>query len=187
MDNTGFGRMILVVIIIMLVIAIMYFAFLKKTDSVEPIDDRPASTNEISSEATILAMLESDWQSVQAPFPFRPTYDDQVENVSAIWHSPSGVQFIGNNNILVTFEDDNNANVAVFYFNNNKFNLSELFRNQGDFELSDWQNLVEKYGDPSYTAITYTKGIIRDAQIVSFPVLTEVTENIFVKDYWQNQ
>lgn len=137
------------------------------------------------SETEILASLKTNWRTVQLSIPFRPAYHNQAENAGKIWRTPTAVQFIGKNNVLVGFEDDNNAHVAVFNFNGSKFTFSEVFKNQSEFTLSDWQNLVNKYGGSSYSVGTYTTGLIRNKQIVSFPDLTKVPENIFVKNYWE--
>ena len=142
--------------------------------------------NKTFSESEVIASLKTNWQAVQASIPFRPAYHNQAEDAKKIWRTPTAVQFIGKNNILVRFEDDNNAHVAVFNFNGSKFNSSEVFKNQSEFTLSDWQNLINKYGDSSYSVGTYTTGLIRNKQVVSFPDLTKVSENIFVKNYWGN-
>ena len=192
MNQKGFANIILVVVVVILVGVVGYFVFVKKS---EPITQQPTSTptsntqtptpvNKTLSESEIIARLKTDWQSVQVLIPFRPVYHNQAENAAKIWRTPSAVQFIGKNNVLVRFEDDNNVHVAVF--NGSKFNLSEVFKNQGEFTLSDWQNLVKKYGDSSYSVGTYTTSLIRNKQIVSFPDLTKVSENIFVKNYWEN-
>ena len=146
----------------------------------------PTPVSKTFSESEIIASLKTNWQSIQASVPFRPAYHNQVEDAKKIWRTPTVVQFIGKNNILVRFEDDNNAHVAVFNFNGSKFSFSEVFKNQSEFTLSDWQNLVNKYGNSSYSVGTYTTDLIRNKQIVSFPDLTKVSENIFVKNYWEN-
>ena len=142
-------------------------------------------SNQTFSESEILASLKTNWQSTQSLITFRPSYHNQAEDVKKVWRNPSAIRFIGKNNVLVRFEDDNNVHVAVFNFNGSKFNLLEVFKNQSEFTLLDWQNLVNKYGDTSYSVSTYTTGLVRNKQIVSFPDLTKVSENIFVKNYWE--
>lgn len=142
----------------------------------------PTISGQTFSESEIIASLKTNWQTVQASIPFRPAYHNQAEDAKKIWRTPTAVQFIGKNNVLVRFEDDDNAHVTVFNFNGSKFTFSEIFKNQNEFTLSDWQNLVNKYGDSSYSVGTYTTGLIRNKQIVSFPDLTKVSENIFVKN-----
>ncbi|MDO8676185.1 MAG: hypothetical protein Q7K16_00800 [Candidatus Azambacteria bacterium] len=194
MNQKGFANIVLIAVIVILVGAVGYFAFVKKS---EPIAQQPTPTPtpntqiqtptpvKTFSESEIIASLKTNWQSIQASVPFRPAYHNQVEDAKKIWSNPNAVQFIGKNNVLVRFEDDNNAHVAVFNFNGGKFNFSEVFKNQSEFTLSDWQNLVKKYGDTSYSVSTYTGDLVRNKQIVSFPDLTKVSENIFVKNYWE--
>ena len=173
-----------------------YFMFVKKS---EPVAQQPTPGSALNtqtqiltpvsktiSESEIIASLKTNWQAIQVSIPFRPAYHNQTEDVKKIWRTPNTVQFIGKNNVLVRFEDDNDVHIAVFNFNNSKFNFLEVFKSQGEFTFSDWQNLVNKYGDSSYSVGTYTTDLIRNKQIVIFPDLTKVSENIFVKKYWEN-
>ena len=150
-----------------------------------PSRQNSTQSNQTFSESEILASLETNWQSTQTLITFRPSYHNQAEDAKKVWRNPSAIQFIGKNNVLVRFEDDNDVHVAVFNFNGSKFNLLEVFKNRGEFTLLDWQSLVNKYGDTSYSVSTYTKDIVRNKQIVIFPDLTKVSENIFVKKYWE--
>jgi len=195
-NQKGFANIILVAVIVVLLGLVGYFAFVKKSEPVAqqttqtptPTNNQntnPTPANKTYSESEVLASLKTNWQSVQTAIPFRPSYHNQAENAKQIWRTPEAVQFIGKNNILVRFEDDNNVHVAIFKFDNGKFNLLEVLKNQSEFSLSDWQNLVNKYGDSSYSVSTYTKGLVRNKQIVSFPELTKVSENIFVRNYWE--
>ena len=138
------------------------------------------------SESKILAGLKTDWQTVQTLIPFRPTYHNQAENAAKIWRTPFAVQFIGKNNALVRFEDDNNVHIVLVNSDDGKFNLLETFQNQGEFALSDWQNLISKHGATSYPVSTYTVDLVRNGELVSFQDLTKVPENVFLKNYWQS-
>jgi hypothetical protein len=135
-------------------------------------------------ESEILASLNSDWEMTQELFVFRPTYHNQAENAENIWRNPGVVQFIGMDNILVRFEDDNNVHVAVLKYNGSKFELLEAFENQGEFERVDWQNLVNKHGDSDSAISTYATQLVRNGEIVSYETLTKIPENIFIKNYW---
>ena len=193
MNQKGFANIVLIAVIVVLIGAVGYFAFVKKS---EPIAEQPAPTpatntqtptpaNKTFSESEVIASLKTNWQTVQTSISFRPSFHNQAEDAKKVWRTPSAIQFIGKNNVLVRFEDDNNVHVAVFKFDNGKFSLLEVFKNQAEFSLSDWQNLVNKYGDSSYSVSTYTTGLVRNKQIVSFTELTKVSENIFVKNYWE--
>jgi len=129
-------------------------------------------------ESEIITSLKSNWQSIQTLIPFRPGHPG-----TTAWLSPHSVQFIGENNLLVGFEDGYNPGIAVLNFDGSKFKILETFKNQGNFTLLDWQNLVKKYGDLSYSVSTYTISLLRNKEIVSFQNLTKVPENIFLKNY----
>ena len=85
--------------------------------------------------------------------------------------------------MLVGFEDGYNPGVAVLNFNNDQFKILETFKNQAVFTFSDWQSLINKYGNSSYPVSTYTVSLLRNKQIVSFQDLINVPENIFLKNY----
>ena len=196
MNQKGFANVVLVIAIVIVAGAVGYFAFVEKSEPVSQTNNtiptktdtsniNPTPSSKIYSESEILASLKTNWQSTQALITFRPSYHNQAEDAKKVWRNPSAIQFIGKNNVLVRFEDDNDVHVAVFNFNGSKFNLLEVFKNRGEFTLLDWQSLVNKYGDTSYSVSTYTKDIVRNKQIVIFPDLTKVSENIFVKKYWE--
>ena len=193
MYQKGFANIVLIVLVVVLAGAAGYFAFIKKFEPVVEQQTPTPTTNtqtptpasKTVSESEFIASLKTNWQTVQTSIPFRPAYHNQAEDTKKIWRTSTALQFIGKNNVLVRFEDDNNTHVAVFNFNGSKFTFSEIFRNQSEFTLSDWENLFNKYGDPSYIIGTYTTDLIRNKQIVNFTDLTKVSENTFVKNYWE--
>jgi len=196
MNQKGFANIILIVVVVVAIVAVGgYFVFSKKSEPVSQTGNttptqtnnqntNPTPVSKTYSESEILASLKTNWQSTQTLIPFRPSFHNQAEDLKKVWRTPDAVQFIGKGGVLVRFEDDNNAHVAVLKFDNGKFSLLEVFKNQGEFTLSDWQNLVNKYGDSSYSVSTYTTGLIRNKEIVNFTDLTKVSENIFVKNYF---
>ena len=131
-----------------------------------------------ATESEILAQLNSDWQSIQATFKNRPGHPGTIA-----WIGPYMVQFIGRNNLLIDYEDGYVANTAVLNYESGQFKILETFNNHGLFTLSEWQDLVKKYGDPTYPVSSYSINAIRNNEIISFPELTKVPENVFVKDY----
>src|SRR3989344_9574219 len=146
MNQKGFANVVLVIAIVIVVGAVGYFAFVEKSEPVFQTNNtiptktdtsniNPTSSSKIYSESEILASLKTNWQSTQALITFRPSYHNQAEDAKKVWRNPSAIQFIGKNNVLVRFEDDNNVHVAVFNFNGSKFNLLEVFKNQSEFTL----------------------------------------------------
>ena len=127
-------------------------------------------------ENEILASLKTNWTATQTLISFRPSHPG-----TTAWLSPDSVQFIGENNLLVRFEDGYNPGIAVLNFQGNTFKVLETFKNQAEFTLSAWQNLVTKYGASLYPVSTYTTSLVRNGQIVSYVELTKVSENVFVK------
>ena len=175
MNQKGFVNIVLIVLVVILAGAVGYFVLRKPTPTVQV---------SMPTESEILVSLKTNWQTVQALIPFRPVYHNQAENEAKIWRTPTAAQFLGKNDVVVRFEDDNNVHVAVFNFDGGKFSLLETFQNQGEFASSDWQNLINKYGAASYSPSTYAKDLMRNGELVSFQDLTRVTENVFLKNYW---
>lgn len=206
-NNKGFAP-ILIIIVVLVVLAvggIAYYAGTKNnstpqdtsennnqplanqnnvtnTQKVYTISDTGKSTtNQLISEDKILKSLKVNWPSIQAFIPFRPSHPG-----TTMWSSPETVQFIGSS-ILVRFEDGYNPGIAVLSFDdNNNFKILETFKNQSDFIFSDWLALLNKYGSSSYPLSTYTMSLLRNKQIVSFQNLTNVPENVLVKNYSEN-
>lgn len=135
-------------------------------------------------ETEVLVSLKMKWKPTQQLFTFRPKYHNQAEDAQNVWREPSAVQFIGKNNVLIRFEDDNNVHLAVLNYKDGAFSLLETFENQGDFARADWDNLVTKHGNSTVPVSTYVTEVVRNGEIVSYERLTEVPENVFVKNYW---
>lgn len=192
LNKQGFSPLVVLVILALLVLAgSVWYVYLQSSPTKEPSpaqtqNQTPVPVTKTPSESEIFASLKSNWQSIQTIIPFRPVYYNQKESAKKIWRAPSSVQFIGRNNVLVRFEDDNNVHIALLNFGGSDFNLLETFKNQSEFTSSDWQRLVNKYGAASYSVSTYTTDLTRNGQIISFQDLTKVQENIFVANYWQD-
>lgn len=129
-----------------------------------------------ATESEILAQLNLDWQTLQTSFANRPEHPGTVS-----WLGPYTVQFIGKNNLLVGYEDGYVASMNILSYENGDFKTLETFNNRGLFTLSEWQDLVKKYGDPTYPVSSYSINAIRNNEIISFEKLTKVPENVFVK------
>src|ERR1035437_6044988 len=96
-------------------------------------------------ENEILASLKTNWTATQTLISFRPSHPG-----TTAWLSPDSVQFIGENNLLVRFEDGYNPGIAVLNFQGNTFKILETFKNQAEFMLTAWPNIVTKYGTYCY-------------------------------------
>ena len=180
MKKKNFSSINLIVIIVVLLVFVKYFAFIKKSPSVLPELNSAQNQN---SELEVIAGLKNNWRSIQTLIPLRPAYHNQEENKKGQWRIPYIVQLIGKDNVMLEIEDDNNAHVIILHYAGGKFSLLEFFKNRHNFALADYQNLIDKYGDSGSSASTYTIGLVRDGKIVFFQDLTKVPENIFVKGY----
>lgn len=176
--NNGFVVPVLLGIIVLLLVGGIVYVY-KNEKAEAPIVVDTDIQNDVISEPEILASLKTNWQTIQTSISFRPTHPG-----TTAWLSPYSVQFIGNNNLLVSFEDGYSVGMAVLNFTNGQFKILETFKNQGEFPLVDWLNLVKKHGVASYSVNTYTVSLMRNNEIVSFQELTKVPENVFVKDYF---
>lgn len=133
------------------------------------------------SEKSILLTLKYNWQTLQEAFSFKPGHPGTKD-----WLEPYAVQFIGNNNILINFEDGYASNIALLTLSFNEeppFKTLKTWENKGLFTEEEWQQIVNAYGDTSYPLSTYTVSVVRGTDVVSFPELTKVPENVFVKNY----
>ena len=184
MKQKGFVNVVIIVLAAIILGGVGYFTFIKipettdeqktqsLTDSPVPVNTQTlTTTNKTFSETEIIKNLKTNWQSFQASIPFRPGHPG-----TTAWSGPYKVQFIGNDNLLVGFEDGYVASMVLLNFGSGQFKILEVFNNRGPFTISEWQNLVNEYGDPSYPVGSYTTD-----EIVSSPDLTKVTENVFAK------
>ena len=176
-DQKGIANVILIGAVFLLIAVGGYFVVTQKS---EPITEEIVNNQTQYSELEIIPNLKSNWQAIQALVPFRPGHPGTLA-----WSNPDAVQFFGNDNLLIRFEDGYMSVTAVLNFSNDQFKILETFKNHGEFTFSDWQSLVKKYSDSSYPVSTYTIGLVRNKEILSFPELTKVPENVFVKNYWE--
>jgi hypothetical protein len=178
-------KKLLFVGLLVLLVLVIGFVFMNKKSEKSVVGEKGQKTVSLKNNTEKLSYIKYNWQSIQEFIDFRPSYHNQNENSKGVWRKPNAVQFIGSENVLVRFEDDNNVSVAVLNFKEDKVVVLEVFKNQGDFTLSDWQKILNKYGEKSYLIETYTTSLIRNNQIVNFTDLTKVSENIFTKNYWE--
>ena len=176
MNQKGFMRVVAGVLVVLLGI-LGYFGFIKKSNPFgkEQVSS-PLSVD--SSESEIISSLKSNWQNIEVNIPFRPGHPGTV-----VWGSPGGIQFIGNDSVIVNFEDGYNPGIAVLRIDQDRFKILETFKDKGNFTTEEWIDLVKKYGDISKQVSTYTTSLVRNKEIVTFTELTKVSENIFLKDY----
>lgn len=184
MKNNKISLTLLLVIILS---GIIYFAFNKSTPTTNTNQNNTQNNQESEpTHAQILELLISDWQNIQKSIDLDPSFHNQESNQVATWRSPLAVQFIDQNKLIVRTEDDNDTHIVVFSFNNNEFTALEVFQSTGDFALTNWQNLVNEHGNTNYPVATYSAEVMRNGDLVLFDDLTLIPENVFLKNYWEN-
>lgn len=145
----------------------------------------PDSNNQTSSASIsysqlnteIMANIIKNWSEIQKTISEKPTLG------SKSWGTPQSFQFIGNDRLLAEFEDGHIALVAVFDYKDPKKPILIKTLENYPFLKANWDKIVKEYGNSLSSIHTYTKSIVRGKNIITFSDLTEVTENIFVKDY----
>ncbi len=177
------SRITLIVVLVVLAIGYVVWSGINQPEP-SPLVTPPTPT--ATSPATdLLAYLETSWPTVEASLSLRPTYHDPAK--SKVWVLPTAIQFIGNGVLLARIEDDNDVHIVILRLNGDHFTPAEIIQSKGGFPSIDWQALVTKYGADTYPITTYALDLVRDGQIVSFPRLTLVPENVFDLNYFNSK
>ncbi len=175
-----------IILITLLVTTGVYFTVSQKNKTDNPNNDQQESNQITYSNQQIVSIIEANWQNIQSSITIKPSFHNQQANSNAIWRGPLAVQFIAENTVLVQIEDDDNSHIVIFKFVDGHFIFLEIIESQADFTLDDWQDLENKYNGGGFPIQTYTKEVVRNGEIVSFDNLTLIPENIFVRNYWEN-
>ena len=140
----------------------------------------------------LYSQVFNGWNWLEKTIPFQPTYHNQEENAAGVWRIPDAVQFISDDNFLARFGDDNNTHIAVVKVSRHgathsvgEKELIEIIENKGVFTAEEYRNILTKYGDPEFLIDTYTTDLVRNDKIVTYEKLTEVSENVFMENYWE--
>lgn len=134
----------------------------------------PSATTQ-SAEVGVINNFIAQWNVLQKSIPISPVLGSTTWQVDHF-------QFIGNNRLLIAFEDGHIMSAAVFgYDTNNNFNYINTFKDDYPFTFVKWQEIVKTYGSEQYTVATYVKQITRGTEIVNFNEWTKIPENVFLK------
>ncbi|OIO29839.1 hypothetical protein COX93_03030 [Candidatus Nomurabacteria bacterium CG_4_10_14_0_2_um_filter_30_12] len=184
MKQKGFVSVIFVVLAVVLAGIIMYLTLIKKVDA--PANDNPIMQEPIKVGCdfdkdtrikTINTFVDS-WLEFEKKVVERPVLG------STVWGKPNYYQFIGNNRILINFEDGHVALASVIEYRCEKdnaigFSNLEIF-NDFPFNEVRWNSLYSKYGNKDYGVYSYTKSIFKGGKIIQYNDWTEVPENLFI-------
>lgn len=178
-------NIILLVLVVVIVGGVYYYfnsqteegALLSEIDTeTNMVMNRPCSISDIS----VLYQIESLWSSIERDIEMRPVLG------ATTWTKPYHAQFIGNDNVLVAFEDGHVVATAVVNTDCSDAemrSISVLAGSERDFPLSqtEWADLIAEYGERQEMVKTYTDTPeFIDGLWIERDGWTPVTENIFV-------
>jgi len=170
----GFIVPLLLVIIAVLVIGGgVYIYKNKKTESPVVVDIETQQSNQ-----TIINELVADWKKIGPNIlPGFPAVSQ------AFYGYPDIIQFIGNNRVVISYQDDFNPLFAVLSYDANKKQFSYLDGlRSSPFKVSEtlWNTWKNKYGDVSFTPQTYQFSSTRTGDVVYSSDWKLITKNPFI-------
>ncbi len=132
----------------------------------------------------VLRALENNWSALEKDIPQRPSGGSS----GSPWHKPYHAQFIGNDALLIAFEDGHSVVVAVVGFD------CVGGRAQGDFRVLDttsvydfpmeedkWSELRVGFGDFRHPPNTYSSiSVYSDGGWLEIQDWREIGSNIFI-------
>ncbi|MBU2010544.1 MAG: GerMN domain-containing protein [Patescibacteria group bacterium] len=187
MYKKGFANLMVVIIVILVSVAGYFVLTGKKTEA--PVDVVPStpqltatttSQTQVATTSTeeiiIIQNIIQNWDNLQTNIPFSPVLG------SVVWNSPSEFKFIGNNQVLVGFDDGHIVGASIFKFNNNN-NIEYItaFLNKDKEQWAIWAK-----ANADMSANNYTRQVVRNGKFVNFSDWTMVPENQFEWLYTQN-
>lgn len=132
----------------------------------------------------VIESLEDSWAELEPEIPERPSLG------STEWFTPYHVQFLGNDALMIAFEDGHSELVSVIGF--------DCFDGEveGDFSVLDtesvydfplegdvWNQLRARYGDFRYSPTTYSSvSVFINGEKIEINDWTQLDANIFIKD-----
>src|SRR3989344_1843437 len=180
-SQKGFIVPVLIVIIALLVIGGGVYVYKnKKTEA--PLNTGTPQTNNqtpsVATNQTILNSLITDWKKIgPSILPGFPAVNQ------AFYGYPNIIQFIGNNRIVISYQDDFNPLFAVLSYDTNQKQFSYLDGlRSSPFKVSEtlWNTWRKKYGDVSFTPQTYQFSSTRTGDVVYSSDWKLITKNPFV-------
>lgn len=185
--NQGFVPMAIVVIIIAILAVGGIAYYIGKSGSPLPTGSTDTTTAQVCDKDTtarigIINSFSADWKSFQTNIADRPV----LGSTGQAWGTPNNYQFIGNNTMLIAFEDGHVSLSAAVRFDcadDIAKNFTLIDGSVQDFPFLDqtaWTTARVTYGDPSRSVNTYTMSLFKGGQMVNYTTWTEIPENTFV-------
>lgn len=134
----------------------------------------------------ILHALDNDWEYLEEGISARPVQG----STGGSWTTPRHAQFIGNERMLIAFEDGHVMLMAVVEFGCENGEVTDVSIVADDIGLPDgfpfaniglWMSMVEIYGDENYEVSTHAKEAVINGEFVQFDDWREIGENVFVR------
>ena len=182
-SQKGFVVPVLIAIIALLVIGGGVYIYKNKKAEVPAIVDngtQPTNTQtpSVVTNQTILNSLITDWKKIgPSILPGFPAVSQ------AFYGYPDIIQFIGNNRIIISYQDDFNPLFAVLNYDTKQKQFSYLDGlRSSPFKVSEtlWNTWRNKYGDTSFAPQAYQFSSTRTGDVVYSSDWKLVTKNPFV-------
>lgn len=154
---------------------ILFFINLSQTTDVSMIDCDTSPEEQLR----IINNLDGIWQDLEKGISVRPI----LGSTGNPWQLPSHYQFIGNNRLLIAFEDGHIVVMALVEYDcqEESFSLLTDGLNQPDgFPFSNedsWREIIETYGAKEYDVVNYFK--LGDPE--GHYIIYRKEENIFIR------
>ena len=179
--------LLLVIIAVLVVGGGVYIYENKKTEAPVVVNNETPQSNQVqlttqtppvTSNQTILNSLVNDWKKIGPNIlPGFPAVSQ------AFYGYPDIIQFIGNNRVVISYQDDFNPLYAVLSYDTNQKQFSYLDGlRSSPFKVSEtlWNTWRKKYGDTSFTLQTYQFSSTRTGDVVYSSDWKLITKNPFI-------
>lgn len=181
--------MLAIIAISLAISSLLYFLFISQQSPTQPATKRPKPTviptptlsEEVSPEVgspnminkddniEIILALQNDFETFQQQFEMEP-----VLGASRFYMYE--IQFIGNNKMIIDFEDGHIGGIAVVdYTDMNKFTLIKEYKTILNFSTEEWEEIINKYGQENYLIKNY-QFKNNDWQLVNENVFLNLTQ-----------
>ncbi len=132
----------------------------------------------------VIQSLENNWAELELEIPERPSLG------ATEWFTPYHVQFLGNDALMIAFEDGHSEKVSVVGFDCFDGEVEGSFRvldteSVYDFALDEelWTQLRARFGDFRYSPTNYSSiSVFVDGEKIEIEDWTQVDANLFIKE-----
>lgn len=199
MNNKGIVNIILIILVVVLAGALAYVTLIKKpkvpavrqlqtnnfqdnNQPAAPVQNSPEATkiNTVADNQKILNNLVNNWKSIGVSI--LPGFPNPSQ---AFYGYPDVIQFIGNNAVIISYQDGFNPLFAVLRYDAGQQKFSYLDKHGSpDFKLTGtlWNEWRGQYGDTSFSPQTYKFSSSRTGDAVYPSDWKLIAENPFTSN-----